>query len=120
MFQRTLAITLLLGALASAAPKPTTKDFAAPCPVVWDAARTVIPKHYHVLALDDQGHAGAFEIGNGIMTQRRSLSFSLSGSGESCTVSVTGHFSGLANNDKGDFFKRIEDSLPKPEAPAAK
>jgi hypothetical protein len=111
-------LPLLLSTLAWAAPKPTTKDFTAPCASVWDAAKTVVPKHYEVLNMNDQAQSGTFNIGNGVITGRRALSFSMSGTGDTCTVSVTGHFSGLANNDKGDFFKRLQSELSN-AAPAA-
>ena len=48
----------------------------------------------------------------------RALTFSLSGSGDHCTVSMTGHFSGLIHNDKGDFFKRIQETLSASPQPA--
>jgi hypothetical protein len=114
-----ITLPLLLGTLGWAAPKPTTKDFAAPCSTVWEAAKAVVPKHYEVLNLTDQSQSGSFNIGNGVITARRALSFSLSGAGDVCTVSVTGHFSGLANNDKGDFFKRIQAELAAKPAPQA-
>src|SRR6266566_2987283 len=39
------------------------------------------------------------------------LSFSLSGTGNTCAVSVTGHFSGVTHHDKQDFFSRIKEML---------
>ncbi|MDP9054859.1 MAG: hypothetical protein M3N93_11255 [Acidobacteriota bacterium] len=116
-----LAALLLQYSPATAAPKPTTKEFAASCSSVWDSAKVVVPKHYLVLSMSAQDHTGAFEIGNGVLTVRRALAFSMTGSGDTCTVAITGHFSGLANNDKGDFFKRIQDGLAvKTEATASK
>lgn len=112
-----IALPLLFSNFGWAAPKPTTKDFSAPCSTVWDAAKAVVPKHYEVLNLTDQSQSGSFNIGNGIITGRRALSFSLSGTGDVCTISITGHFSGLANNDKGDFFKRIQAELAAKAAP---
>jgi hypothetical protein len=117
-----LAATGILSiSICNAAPKPTTKDFTASCANVWDAAKAVVPKHYHVLSMSDQDHSGSFEIGNGVITARRALAFTMSGTGDSCTISISGHFSGLANNDKGDFFKRIQDAMStKTETTAAK
>jgi hypothetical protein len=102
--------TLLLSTLAWAKPKPATRTYAAPCSKVWDAAKTVVQENYDVLNLNDQTQSGSFTTGSA-WTGVRPLAFSLSGTGDSCTVSVTGHFSGLIHNDKGDFFKRIQEIL---------
>ncbi len=114
---RIIAFTALLSLAAWAKPKPTTKDYAAPCSKVWEAAKTAVKNGYEALSLNDQSQSGSFTTGNA-WTGVRTLTFSLSGSGDSCTVSMTGHFSGLVHNDKGDFFKRIQDELSAPEQQA--
>lgn len=111
MFKRSTAIAITIGTLAFAAD--TDKAFDASCDKVWDAAKAVIAKHYKAGAMAEHDHMGSFEIGNGIVTARRALNFSLKGEGDKCTVTISGHFSGFLNNDKGDFFKRVQAELGK-------
>ena len=105
-----LVLFPLLCLCAWAGPKPATKEYASSCARVWNAAKAVVQNHYDVLNLNDQSQSGSFTTGN-FWSGVRPIAFSLSGAGESCTVSVTGHYSGLTHNDKGDFFKRIAERL---------
>lgn len=114
-----LIVVLLLSAFVFAKPKPATRTFAAPCPDVWEATKTAVENHYDVLNLDDQKMAGSFTTGS-VWSGVRPLAFSLNGSESSCTVSITGHYSGLIHNDKGDFFKRIQEALDSRNAKKAK
>lgn len=95
---------------AFAKPKPKTKTYPASCATVWEVTKATVQEHYDVLSLNDQTQSGSFTTGSA-WTGVRPVSFSLSGTDNSCTVAVTGHFSGLIHNDKGDFFKRIEEDL---------
>jgi hypothetical protein len=101
---------LLICTLSWAKPKPATKTYTAACPKVWEATKVVVQGNYDVLSLNDQAQTGSFTTGSA-WTGVRPLTFTLSANAETCTVSVTGHFSGLIHNDKGDFFKRIQDTL---------
>ena len=101
---------LLQASVAFAKPKPKTKTYPASCATVWEITKATVQEHYDVLSLNDQTQSGSFTTGSA-WTGVRPIAFSLSGSGDSCTVAVTGHFSGLIHNDKGDFFKRIEEDL---------
>lgn len=115
-----ILFTLLLGTLTWAKPKPATKTYKAPCAKVWEATKAAAQNNYDVLNLNDQTQSGSFTTGSA-WTGVRPLTFSLSGTGDTCTVSLTGHFSGLIHNDKGDLFKRIQENLTqKQEAPVAK
>ncbi len=118
MFKHSLSIVIASAVLAAtgpsilaAPPKPATKVFPASCDVVWTAAKAVVASHYKAITMAEHDHLGTFEIGNDILTKRRSLSFTLTDEGAGCNVGITGHFSGLMNNDKGDFFKRLEAEL---------
>lgn len=91
-------------------PKPATRTFNAACANVWNATKTAVKEHYDVLNLNDQDQSGSFTTGSA-WTGVRPIAFSLSGTGNTCTVSVTGHFSGLIHNDKGDLFSRIGEAL---------
>ena len=101
---------LLLSGIALAGPKPATKVFSLPCVQVWEGAKDAVQSNYDVLTLNDQTRSGSFTTGS-FWTGVRALTFALRGTSDSCTVSVTGHFSGFLHNDKGDFFRRIQDAL---------
>jgi hypothetical protein len=103
-------LILLLCAEVAAKPHPKTRNYAASCDKLWVAAKLAVKEQYDVLSLNDQDKTGAFQTGNA-WTGVRALAFSLSGTGNSCTVSVTGHFSGAIHNDKGDFFERVQKHL---------
>jgi len=115
--KRLISLTgmLLISGIAICGPKPATKVFSLSCAQVWNGAKAAVQSNYDVLSLNDQTRSGSFTTG-GFWTGVRSLTFSLTGTSDGCTVSVTGHFSGLLHNDKGDFFHRIQDALTlKPE-----
>ena len=110
-----LAGMLLISGIALAGPKPATKAFSLSCAQVWDGAKAAVQSNYDVLSLNDQTRSGSFTTGS-FWTGVRSLTFALRGASDGCTVSVTGHFSGLLHSDKDDFFRRIQDALTlKPE-----
>ncbi len=105
-----LAYFLLFVMPVWAAPLPTTQTYPMSCTKLWPAVKSIVQAHYDVLSIDDTTHSGLFTTGT-YMTGVRPLTFHLVDTGTSCTVGVTGHFSGLINNDKGDFFKRIQNEL---------
>ena len=68
--------------------------------------------------------AASFNIG-GTLTGKRINSVVLNGKENSCEMQVQTAYSGLVNNDEGDFKKRVDASLAQlqksqPSAPAAK
>jgi hypothetical protein len=94
---------------------PKEKTFPANCDHVWAAVkRATAPPHYNFAMLDDAQKKGVISTGNNL-SGKRNLDLALSGTGETCTISVGGMFSGLIHNDKGDLFKRIEDELKAPQ-----
>jgi hypothetical protein len=112
-------IALVLFAVALpvfAAPK--TKMYPASCDRVWAAVKlATAPPHYNFAMLDDAQKKGIVSTG-GALTGKRNLDITLTGTGDSCMVAIGGVFSGLAHNDKGDLFKRIDEELIQtPSAP---
>jgi len=114
----TILACLLLSTLGFAKPKPATRTYKVSCSEVWKVTKVVVREHYDVLNLNDQEQAGSFTTGS-IWSGVRPIAFSLSGTGDTCTVSVTGHFSGLIHDDKGDFFRRIQEALNEATSNAA-
>ncbi|HLB89627.1 MAG TPA: hypothetical protein VJK29_18365 [Terriglobales bacterium] len=106
-----LLLALLLVAIPALA-KPRTKTYPVSCDRVWKAVEAVAAgKDYTSTMLDDKRQKAQFVMGHGAWTGKRTLYLTLSGSGDSCEVAVEGVFSGLAHNDKGDLFKRIDQVL---------
>jgi PEGA domain len=117
-----LFLTLLFAA-SPALAKPKTKTYPVSCARAWKAVEAVAAgKDYSSSMLDDKRQKAQFVMGHGAWTGKRTLYLTLSGSGDSCEVAVEGVFSGLAHNDKGDLFKRLEGVLtetPSESAPKA-
>jgi hypothetical protein len=100
--------------------KPKEKIYPASCDRVWAAVKVATaPPHYNYAQLDEAQKKGIISTGN-TLSGKRYLDITLTGSGDSCTVAVGGNFSGLAHDDKGDLFKRIDEALvaaPQPAVP---
>ena len=91
--------------------KPKEKIYSASCDRVWAAVKVATaPPHYNYAQLDKAQKKGIISTGN-TLSGKRYLDITLTGSGDSCTVAVGGNFSGLAHDDKGDLFKRIDEAL---------
>ena len=107
---------ILLVTVSPALAKPATKTYPHSCEKIWQVVESTPtgPGHpYSSSMLDDKRLKAEFVTGHGAWTGKRTLYLTLSGTGDTCTVAIEGVFSGLAHNDKGDLFKRIEEALPK-------
>jgi hypothetical protein len=110
----TLIVLTLLIAAAPAMAGPREKTYPVDCGRLWAAVRaTSVPPHYNYTQLDDAERKGVVSTGS-TLSGKRYLQISLSGSGDTCTLSIDGVFSGLAHNDKGDLLKRIDEALIAP------
>ena len=106
--KRTLFILAFAIAASPTFAAPRTKTYPGRCYRVWAAVKAATaPPHYNFAMLDDAQKKGIVSTGSGL-TGKRNLDIMLSGTGDACTVSVGGSYSGLVHNDKGDVFKRIE------------
>lgn len=108
---RMLVLTMCFSAPGVFA-KPRTQTYPVSCDRAWKAVEEVANgKEYTSSMMDDKRHKAELVTGHGNWTGKRTLYLTLTGSGDSCEVAVEGIFSGLAHNDKGDLFKRIEDAI---------
>ena len=118
---KTLLIALILLVAASPAlAKPATKTYPRSCAQVWQVVESTPtgPGHpYSSSMLDDKRFKAEFVTGHGAWTGKRTLYLTLSGTGDTCTVAIEGVFSGLAHDDKGDLFKRIDKALSESNSP---
>jgi hypothetical protein len=117
-----VVLMLLLGA-GTVFAKTHSDNYPVPCTVLWAAVKDTIRNSgkYGIIGIDSNEMTASFNIG-GSWTGKRINSVVLNAKGDAaCELQVQTAFSGLGNNDYGDFKKRVEDSLAKQKAapPAA-
>jgi hypothetical protein len=117
--KRLIASILLLLVLAGPVFAKTHKDdYSIPCATLWAAVRDTVRNSgkYGIIGIDSTEMTASFNIG-GSWTGKRINSVVLNAKGDAaCEMQVQTAFSGLANNDYGDFKKRVDDSLAKLKA----
>ena len=121
--RRFAAVTLMLLIGAEPSFAKVRKDlYSVPCSVLWPAVKDTLRNSgkYGILGIDNGEMTASFVIG-GSLTGKRINSVVLNAKGDSCEMQVQTAFSGLVNNDEGDFKKRVDESLAKQQAspPAA-
>jgi hypothetical protein len=110
-----LIIAIVLLTLAAPAYAKTHKDnFDVPCSTLWKAVKDTIRNSgkYIVVSIDEPDMTASYSIGS-ILTSKRVNSVSLNPKSNGCEMQTQTSYSGLVNNDAGDFKKRVEDSLAK-------
>ena len=116
-------ILMLVLAAGTAFAKTHNDNYPVSCTVLWAAVKDTIRNSgkYGIIGIDSTEMTASFNIG-GSWTGKRINSVVLKAKGDSaCELQVQTAFSGLGNNDYGDFKKRVEESLAKQKAapPAA-
>jgi hypothetical protein len=114
-----VGLMLLIVAVPSFAK--THKDmYSVPCTTLWPAVKDTLRNSgkYGILGIENTEMTASFVIG-GTLTGKRINSVVLNAKDNTCEMQVQTAFSGLANNDAGDFKKRVDASLAKlqPQAP---
>ena len=124
--KRFLVVALLWCTAAGPAFAKTHKDmYTVQCSVLWPAVKDTLRNSgkYGIIGIDNTEMTASFNIG-GTLTAKRINSVVLNAKPEGCEMQVQTAFSGLVNNDAGDFKKRVDESLakqqPAPPAPPAK
>jgi hypothetical protein len=95
--------------------------YSVSCGVLWPAVKDTLRNSgkYGILGIDNAEMTASFVIG-GTLTGKRINSVVLNAKGDGCEMQVQTAFSGLVNNDEGDFKKRVDESLAKqPASPSA-
>jgi hypothetical protein len=121
--RRIVVVGLLLAVAAPAFAKTHKENYVVSCAVLWPAVKDTLRNSgkYGIIGIDNTEMTASFNIG-GSWTGKRINSVVLNGKGDACEMQIQTAFSGLGNNDAGDFKKRVDESLaklPKPEQPAA-
>jgi hypothetical protein len=102
--------------------------YPVPCSDVWGAVKDTLskPENYNVVGSDDAKMTASYQVKHtahvtitGAVLQRTNH-VTLVPKGTGCEMQVVSNYSGFEHNDRGDFKKRVDESLtkPKPEKPA--
>lgn len=114
--KRILALTMLLF-FAFPTFASTHKDaFNVPCNELWRAVKDTLKNSgkYGIIAIDNSEMTASYNMGGNLMAKRtNSAMLNTKDNGASCELQVQTAYSGLGNNDAGDFKKRVEESLAK-------
>ena len=113
-----LVIVVLLLTLAVPSFAKTHRDvFNVPCSVLWPAVKDTLRNSgkYGIIGIDANEMTASYNIG-GFLAGKRINSVVLNSQGNNCEMQTQTSYSGLVNNDAGDFKKRVEESLTKLQA----
>ena len=108
-----MLLALLVASLAPSAHAATHTDkYSVPCSTLWLAVQDTLKNSskYAVLVSDNINMTASYSVGGG-MSSKVTDTVNLSASGSNCTMSVQAPFRGWANNDAGDFKKRVDAAL---------
>jgi len=103
-------------AVAPALGKVHKDDYSVPCGELWSAVMDTINNsgHYTLVLADDKQMTASYHISGAIHS--RDISVHLEPQGAGCEMQTSTTFSGLMQNDAGDFKSRVDQSLAKLKA----
>ena len=109
-----LAVALIVSAALPAAAKTHKDDYIIPCTTLWLAVKDVVRNSgkYGIIGINNEEMTASYNIG-GNLAGKRTNTVLLNPHGSGCEMQIQTAFSGLANNDAGDFKKRVDESLVK-------
>ena len=110
-----LAVAALVFTVAVPAVAKTHKDeYTIPCATLWPAVKDVIRNSgkYGIISITNDEMTASYNIG-GNLTGKRINTVLLNPQGTGCEMQIQTAYSGLVNNDAGDFKKRVDESLTK-------
>ena len=116
-----MAALMLLIVAGPSFAKTHKEMYSVSCGVLWPAVKDTLRNSgkYGILGIENTEMTASFVIG-GTLTGKRINSVVLNTKGDSsCEMQIQTAFSGLGNNDAGDFKKRVDASLAKQQPPPA-
>ena len=112
-----IIVSILLALTSIPAMGSTHKDtFNVSCNELWRAVKDTLRNSgkYGIISIDDKERTASYNIGGNLTGKRiNSAVLNDQNSGIACELQVQTAYSGLVNNDYGDFKKRVDDSLTK-------
>jgi hypothetical protein len=118
------SVVVALISLAVALPafgKTYKRTYSDPCSELWGAVKDTLnnPENYSVVEIDDAKMTASYDVKHaahvnisGAVLQRTNH-VTLVSKGAVCEMQVVSNFSGWEHDDKGDFKKRVDESLAK-------
>jgi len=122
MWIKIAVVALLSLALALPASGKTYKNtYAVPCSDLWPAVKDVLSNadSYNVLESDDARMTASYNVKHAAHVNitganlQRTNRVTLVPMGAGCEMQVVSNYSGWEHNDRGDFKKRVDESLAK-------
>jgi hypothetical protein len=114
--KRFLIAALMIFMVAGPSYAKTHREvYSISCNTLWPAVKDTLRNSgkYGILSIDNEDMTASFNIG-GTLAAKRTNSVMLNSKGDSsCEMQIQTAFSGLTNNDEGDFKKRVDESLEK-------
>ncbi len=110
-----ILVAALVAAFALPAVAKTHKDdYTVPCATLWKAVHDVVRNSgkYGIISINAEEMTASYNIG-GNLTGKRINTVVLNPQGSGCEMQIQTAYSGLGNNDAGDFKKRVDESLTK-------
>jgi hypothetical protein len=113
---RRFAVTaaLLLVFAAPSFAKTHREMYSMQCSALWPAVKDTLRNSgkYGILSIDNEEMTASFQMG-GTLSAKRTNTVVLNNKDNSCEMQIQSAFSGITNNDAGDFKKRVDASLEK-------
>lgn len=108
----TVPVLMLLTTAAPSFGKTHKDVYSVQCSVLWPAVKDTLRNSgkYGIIGIDNTEMTASFNIG-GTLAAKRVNSVVLNAKGDNCEMQVQSAFSGLTNDDAGDFKKRVDKSL---------
>jgi hypothetical protein len=125
MKTRLAVVVLILFALALPAYGKTYKStYPIPCSQLWSGVKDTLsnPDGYKVAESDDAQVHASYDVKHAVHADisgavlQRTNHVTLVGKGTGCEMQVVSNWSGWGHDDKGDFKKRVDESLVKLKA----
>jgi hypothetical protein len=112
--KRLVSIMMLLFVAGPGFAKTHKELFNVPCDALWSAVKDTLRNSakYGIIGIDNAEMAASYNVG-GTLTGKRVNSLVLNSSGSGCELQIQTAYSGIVNNDAGDFKKRVQESLDK-------
>jgi hypothetical protein len=103
------------------------EQFNVSCKVLWAAVKDTLKNSgkYGIIGIDNEEMTASYNIGGNLTGKRQnSAVLNSTNGGAGCELQIQTAYSGLVNNDAGDFRKRVDESLARhandqPATPAA-
>jgi len=105
--------------------KTYKSTYPVTCGEVWGAVKDTLsnPENYSVVESDDTQMKASYNVKHAAHVTitgaalQRTNHVTLVSKGTGCEMQVVSNYSGFEHDDKGDFKKRVDESLAKPKEP---